>query len=423
MAISYRYEQICDGAAYTELIDPRLKTNNFYVHILEPLCEENAAANALIPIILSDSNCRYKNLTELSRKLSSLYGADVRGGVSKLADCQVVTLACGCISDKYTIDGEKIGREVLDIFIDCLTSPYLENGVFAEDDFALKKQELIDEIEAEINDKRSYALMTASKLIYDGEPCSVSVRGERSAAEQLTPESVYRRYKELLKTGRIEIIFAGNDISDENKERLFTAIRSLEREYTEKCSFERSKKKSEPVRESERMDIVQSKMVMAYKTDYDNPEALQLFNAVYGGTPFSKLFENVREKLSLCYYCSSGINRRKGTMIIDSGVEHGNINAAEEEIKNQLEAMCSGDFTDEAVENSRLSLINGVRGIGDNPRKTAEWYFRQCLDEKKISPEEEMELIKAVTREDIIKAAKSLVPDTVYILTGKEVKE
>lgn len=423
MAISYKYEKICEGAAYTELIDRRLKTNNIYVHILEPLSDENAAANALIPIILSDSNCKYKNLTELSRKLSSLYGADVRGGISKLADCQVVSLACGCISDKYTIDGEKISGEMLDIFIDCLLNPNLENGVFASAEFELKKQELLDDIDAEINDKRSYALKKATKLIYKGEPCSVSGKGERAAAEQLTAASVYARYKKLLETGRIEIIFAGNDISSENKEKLFGAIRSLERDYSEKCRFLRSPAKSEVVRCSDKMDIVQSKMVIAYKTDCENDAAMQVFNAIYGATPFSKLFDNVREKLSLCYYCSSGYNRRKGTVLIDSGVEHDNICAAEEEINNQLEAMRSGDFTDELSENSKLSLINAIRGINDSPRKMAEWYFRQCLDDEKITPEEEMDKIRAVTREDIIKAAKSLVPDTVYVLTGKEIQE
>ena len=159
---------------------------------------------------------------------------------------------------------------------------------------------------------------------------------------------------------------------------------------------------------------------MAFKSECTNAPAMKLMNSVFGGTPFSKLFLNVREKLSLCYYCSSGYNDRKGVLFVDSGVEHANIEKAKAEILNQLKAVQNGEFTDEEINNSRLSMINSLRGVTDGARSIAEWYFKQSYAGQSLSPEDEIERLKSVTKEDIIAAAKSLSLDTVYVLTGKE---
>ena len=422
MSVSYSREEICSGAAFTQLIDPKLKTNNVFVHFLEPTKEDIVSANAVIPKILSDSSEDYPSITALSRKLSSLYGASVRGGVSTFADCCVVSMACGAIADRYTISGEKINCELIDTFMGCLLRPNLENGVFEAHDFALKKQELLDDIDAEINDKRTYAVRRARELTYCGEPASININGTKEAAEKLTPADVYKRYKELLSEARIEVVYAGSEISDENKEKIFAAVRSIERGNIVQCGYKPSSAKKSVVRKTEEMDIVQSKMVMSFKSDCTNEKVLKLFSAVYGGTPFSKLFDNVREKLSLCYYCSSAVSETKQTMFIDSGVEHSNVEPAEKEILNQLELMKSGEFSDEDIEHARLLLINSLKSVNDSPRAMSEWYFRQCLEDEILSPEQEIERYKAVTREDIIAAAKSMVPDTVYVLTGKAVE-
>ena len=160
----------------------------------------------------------------------------------------------------------------------------------------------------------------------------------------------------------------------------------------------------------------------SFKTDCGDPVALKLMNAIFGATPISKLFMNVREKLSLCYYCSSGYNDKKGTLYVDSGVEQENIAKAEAEILNQLDAVRRGDFTDEDMENARKSIMNSWRGVSDGARSIAEWYFSRSYSGDSLSPEDMIEKLKKITREDVIKAAESVKLDTVYVLTGKEAK-
>lgn len=420
LAIKYNREKLADGIHYNSIINERQKTNTIMLHFVTELSEKNVSLNAVIPYVLAGSSEEYPTLTELNKKLAELYGAVIKGSVSKMGDSQVLSLMSGCINNRYTFDGEAVAEEMTRVLTGCLISPHIENGAFFEKDFELKKQELIDDIEAEINEKRSFAFKRANLSIFKDEPAAISVKGDKSNAVKITAAEAYEQYKRLLKTAQIEIIFVGAEELPSCKKILIDALNTIERTYGGDNSSEKSAVKDEVCRVTETYDVAQSKMVMAFKTDYDDPAVMKLMNAVFGATPISKLFMNVREKLSLCYYCSSGYNDKKGVIYVDSGVERENIKKAEAEILNQLEAMRKGDFTDEELENARKSVINSWKGVSDGARSIAEWYFSRSYSGDSKSPEELIEHLKNITREDVVKAAKSLKLDTVYVLTGKE---
>lgn len=420
MQIDYSREKIADGIHYSTIINKRLKTNSIVVYLLTELAEETAALNAVISTVLVSSNAKYPTFTALNRKHDSLYGSGITSYYSKYGDTQNLMLSASCINDRYSFEGEKITEELAGILADCITDPHLEGDAFYKKDFELKKQELLDAIDAEINEKRSYAFKRANINIYKGEPAAVPFSGSRERAEQVTASSAYEQYKKLLKTAQIEILFVGSDPNESCKKVLTEAMLKVDRNYGGDNSSNLSPLKTEVCRVVEPHDVAQSKMVMAFKTDYDNLAIMRLMNAVYGGSPISKLFMNVREKLSLCYYCSSGYNDRKGVLYVDSGIEHANAKKAEAEILNQLEAMKNGDFTDDEFENARRTLLNNIKGVNDNANNIGNWYFQRIYAGEIFTPEEYIEKLKKVTREEVIAAANSLKLDTVYVLTGKE---
>lgn len=420
MPINYNREKIADGIHYTTIINKRLKTNSIAVYLLTELNTDTAALNAVIPTVLASTNAKYPTITELNRKHDALYGSGIMAYYSKYGDTQSLLLSASCINDRYSFDGEKITEELASVLADCMTDPHTENGAFYEKDFLLKKQELLDAIDAEINEKRSYAFKRANANIYKGEPAAVPFSGSRELAEQMTSETAFDRYKSLLRTAQIEVLFIGAEPNGGCKEILSNALSKIDRNYEGDNSSKLSPIKNEVCRVTEPHDVAQSKMVMAFKTDFGDKAIMALMNAVYGATPISKLFMNVREKLSLCYYCSSGYNDRKGVVYVDSGVEHANAGKAEAEILNQLEAMKKGDFTDEELENARRTLLNGIKGVNDSAQSIGNWYFQRIYAKKIYTPEEYAERINKVTREDVIAAANSLKLDTVYVLTGKE---
>ena len=142
---------------------------------------------------------------------------------------------------------------------------------------------------------------------------------------------------------------------------------------------------------------------------------------IMGGTPFSRLFLNVREKLSLCYYCAARFDGATGIMMVDIGLEKGNKDKAKEEILRQLSLVAQGEFDGEELENTKLSYINSLKSVGDSLAAIESWYLMQILwYEQPASTEQEVEAVQAVTREQVIGAASQVTLDTVYFLTSKE---
>ena len=412
-----------NGCFLTSVTDPKFKTNNFIIPFIVPLTRENAAENAAVSFMIEDSCKEYPDITAFSRRLASLYGAGVRTNVGYFCDNQTITIAGNAIADRYALNGEEITYDLARLLCGCIFEPVSEDGAFPEKQFALKKQELIDDIDAVINDKRSYSFRQAREIIYRDEPSGIPVKGEKADAAALDSRRVFDAYKRILETARVEICFVGEELPEKCVSLLTEKFDGIRREnvYTPENFPSPVKEKTEYV--TERLDVVQSKMIMAFKYGENSvpPEVLTLFVQLFGATPFSMLFKNVREKLSLCYYCSATANREKKAVFVESGVESANIDAAREEILRQLDAVSKGEFPDELLEQTRLYAVCALKGIGDSPRSAADWYFDRCLtDEPLLSPEEYISRIQAVTKEQICALAKCLTLDTVYVLTGKE---
>ena len=203
-----------------------------------------------------------------------------------------------------------------------------------------------------------------------------------------------------------------------------TAFEKVDRSQVVTCSSDIVTDVTEVKDISESMEVAQSKLVMGFRTQIAAPQkeivAAKLMTAMFGGTPHSKLFLNVREKMSLCYYCAARYNSNKGIMTVESGVETQNIEAAKNEILNQLEEMKQGNFTEEELQSAKLSVCNSYRTIGDYLGSTESWYISQIFMPDTQTPEQAAEEISKVTREEIIAAAQKVTLDTIYRLVGTE---
>lgn len=420
MALELNREKISEGVNLTTIIDKKFKSNYILIRFISKLDNKTASANVLIPNILISSNSTYKTRTELSKKLSSLYGSNLGSLNHKIANNQVVGVSASCICDDYALEGEQITSELTDIILDCIFKPCIENDGFSAKDFKLKKQELIDAIDSEINDKRTYAIIHANQTIYKGEPSSMPAYGNRDGAERLEPQGTYKVYLNLLKTAQIEITYAGGGNLDSFKKKIVTAFKEIKRESVINNFESFSPVKTEVSDVVETLDVNQCKMVMGFKSSLNNIYANKLMTTMLGGTAFSKLFVNVREKLSLCYYCSAGYVEGKGVLIIDSGVEKANIQKAREEIINQLNSLAKGDFTDDEMKNAILSISGDYKSNYDSTHDLTSWYFIQTVRGTEYSPYHAIEIINKLTRENVIEAASSFKLDTVYVVQGED---
>lgn len=418
MAEAIQRKEIGKGVFFTKITDSRYKLNRIGIDFITDLSEETASVNAIVPRLLTKASKDYPTLAALSNKLSALYAAKVGGSAGKHGDSQYMELSCASIDDVYALEGEKLTDEVLDILLGCLFNPLTENGIFNEKMTALEKQSLIDDIEAEINDKISYARTEGYKLMCKGEPAAVSRLGSAEKAAEITAASAFAAYKKMLETCQVEIICVGCNDFESAEKKLSEAFAKINRGEIAPCRSKISELKAEAVTQVEKMSVTQSKLVMGFKTSCTDYPALSVMSAIYGGCTTSKLFTNVREKLSLCYYCSSSFNREKGIMMVNSGVENDNLEKAKAEILAQFDDMKKGNFSDEEMSHAKLSLENDTKGVNDSLRAVANWYFARIYRNDIKTPEESINHMNAVTRERVVEAAKTVQLDSVYILTS-----
>lgn len=419
--MKYNRTELTENIGFSSVIDSKFKTNSLSIRFITELDSNSAADNAVGIGVLSASNSSYKTLAALNEKLSALYGASLSSSAKKRGDIQLLGLGASWINNRYAIDGEDISSEMLDIICDCLFSPNVEDSKFDEDSFKITKKDLLDKIEAEINNKRGYALTRASEIAFENEPAVNSCYGTKETAVAVTPESAYKAYRNLLETAQIEIFYVGAEENVYIESALKYGFSKISR-MPKTCSFVSfSPLKSKVQRVSEEFDVNQSKMVLAFKTTSEDKYAVKLLNTIFGETPVSKLFMNVREKLSLCYYCASRVVWSKGTIFVDCGVELDNIEKAKTEILRQFNDIRKGNFSDEELSNAIMSIDNALSAIGDTPSSYSAWYFERFCENNIITPEQQLQEYKAVTKERIIEAAKSMSLDSVYLMINKEV--
>lgn len=413
-------EQLSQGVKFTSIIDNKFKNNLIVVRFITKLQKDSSSSNALIPNVLITTNDIYRTRTELTTKLSELYGSGLSTINHKIADNQVIGITASCICDEYALNSEKLTSELSDILLGCLFNPLIESDGFEKQHFDLRKQELIDAIDAEINDKRVYAIIQANKTIYKDEPSAITAYGDKEGAKKITPQSAYLAYKKLLKSAYIDIMYVGGNESEEAISKIKKAFSGIDRDYQEQQYKSFSPLKDNVQEVSQSMDVNQCKMVMAFKSGVDNFYANRLMTTMLGGTAFSKFFVNVREKLSLCYYCAAGYVEGKGTLIVDSGVEEKNIKLARKEIINQINALADGDFTDDEIQNAKLNIAGDLKSNYDSTSDLSAWFFIQSVRGDNYTPEQANEALQNVTREDVKKCAAELKLDTVYVMQGRE---
>lgn len=412
--------KIADGVYFSSITDKRYKKNLISVAFSTQLSEDTATENVIVPVLLTKCNSKLPTYKAFNNKMSRLYASGIGGTAGRQYDLQTISFGAYYLDDIYALSGEKMTGIMTDILIDCLTSPVTENGVFSEKFVELEKKTVIDNIETAINDKRSYAIERAMKTICKGEPASVCSYGTVEKAKLITPDSAYKAYRRMLETMPCEIICTGCSDFEGVAEKFAAAFEKAGRHDIENTTIALSPVKTQTEEVTERLTVNQSKLVLGFKSHSDDDAALVLLQKIFGGTTSSKLFRNVREKMSLCYYCSAARNDLKGIMLVNSGVENENIEKTKEAVIDQLEEIKNGNFTNEDINFAEMAIKNDFKSVADSAGNVSNWYFDCIRKNDIVTPEEKLGRYLGVSKERIIAAAKSMVLDSVYVLTGNE---
>lgn len=420
-------KDIMPNVALTCLRTDKFKSGCLSVSLLTQLTAENAAKNAILPRVLRRGTTAHPDMDSLSAALDELYGARVEPIVRKKGEIQVIGFFSLLSDDAFVPGNSRVLEDMSELLCELLLFPNTRGGLFLPQYVDSEKQKLLDEIRGRINDKRSYSLTRLVELMCPCEDFAVDWLGTEAEAESINYQKLTRYYHELISASPVEVFYCGSAEPERVESAVKDALVTLPRgepDLEMGTDIRMNIFENETRYFTESMDVTQGKLALGFRLgDYmDDPDTavLRVLNAVYGGSVTSKLFMNVREKLSLCYYASSNINLHKGIMTVSSGIEFDKYEPALAEIFAQLDAVKRGDITDEELTAAKKYVASTLISAQDSPFALEDYYLSNLLLGLDCSPGELAAAAEAVTKDDIVAAASGIECDAVYFLKGTE---
>jgi len=404
----------------------KFKTGCMTVNLISALSRDTAASFALLPSVLRRGTTEHPDMERLAAALDELYGARIEPIVRKKGELQCTGFFADFPDSRFIPGGANILEEMAALVGSILLSPDTRDGILRPEYVESEKKNLIDDIRAGINDKRGYSIDRLLEEMCVSEPFGVNKLGSEESARDITPESLTAHYRKLLSESRIEIFYCGSAYPADVESALLGAFTHLPaRVKTPSPSTEVTLYPSggAPRRFTETLDVSQGKLAIGFRLGdaMKNPDypAMSVFNSVYGGSPTSKLFLNVRERLSLCYYASSMLEKHKGVMLVSSGVDFSKFDAALNEILAQLGNVKRGDISEWEFTSAKSTVITAIKAAMDRPAGLEDLYFDSAIAAVPYDPGELCEKAGNVTLERIIGIASGIETDSIYFLAGK----
>ncbi len=404
----------------------KFKTFNLSINVHRKLNKEDVTRNALIPNVLKRGCESFPTSQGLAKHLEDLYGTVFDSGINKKGEDQIIYFNFEAIDDKYIAGDEKVLEKVLELSREIIFNPVKENGVFKDEYFNQEKSKLKDLIQSLINNKMAYAVERCYQEMFKGQDFGIYELGDIDDLDGISNKELYEHYCSLINTSRIDIFFAG-DI-DQNElvglvERTFNV--NIDKSIVSYPTTEIFTSTGEVKRVEESLQVNQAKLSLGFKTDIsfqkgneDDYYSLIICNGIFGGGPYSKLFNNVREKMGLAYYVFSRVEKFKGIVMVSAGIETDNFQKAYDEILLQLGEVKNGKISDNEFQSAINSVLNSLRSLKDSALNMTDYYLGQLVSGTDIDIDEFIKKVKRVKIEDVVRVAQGIELDTVYFLKG-----
>ena len=360
-----------EGIKIHKIETNQFKTNLYAVFLATPLKRENVTKDALIAAVLRRGTKNIISQDKISKELEEMYGASFDCGIEKTGDNHIIKFYLEALNEEFLPEKEELTQKCINILLDIVTNPFVENNGFKQEYVDGEKENLKQIINGKIDNKARYSLDRCVEEIFKGEPYGLYKYGYVEDLEKITPQNLYEYYKELIKNCKIDIYYSGifdNDNTEKNIEKRLQEnnIEPRNAKYVINNEMTEKKQKSETKTVEESMDVTQGKLVLGLQIDDNNKNsrfAASVYNAILGGGANSKLFQNVREKNSLAYTASSSYIRTKNVILVHCGIDIDKYEKALETIKEQIEDMKKGNFTDKDIEDAKKLIISSVKSI------------------------------------------------------------
>lgn len=419
--MEYKKKEIKKGINLHSIKTDSFKTDLITVFITTPLTKENVTKNAILPMILRKGSKSLDNIEKINKALEEMYGAEFNCGIDKTGDNQVLKFYLEIIDNNYLPIKEDLLSKGINTLLEIVFEPVTENNAFKEEYIKSEKQKLQILLEGKKDNKTKYAYLRCQEEMYKGKPFGLYKYGYVEDIEKIDKENLYEYYKKLLAECKIDIFVSGN-IKEEKIEEIIKNNANIQKLNERNPIYETKNNKEEQRDEKEiieKADVTQGNLILGLSISEESKKEKYVaivYNSILGGSATSKMFQIVREKHSLAYTAASSYLRHKNSIFIRCGIEIDNYQKTLNLIKEQIEDMKNGNFTEENIENGKKGIISMIKSIPDEQDTGITYYLGQELSEYKMTFEEYEKEIEAVTKEEIIDFAKKVSINTIYFL-------
>lgn len=428
--MEYSRTELMPGVWLSHLRSDKFKTACMSLSLLTQLQRDSAAMNAIIPYVLRRGTAQYEDMEAISRKFDELYGSAIEPVVRRIGEIQCIGFYASIPERGFLPGKENVLREACSLMGEMLIAPATRGGLFLPKYVDSEKEKLLEIIMGRINDKQGYAVYRCIQEMCCYEDFATSAIGGASECEAIHYRKLTRHYHELLQTCPVELFYCGRASRGEVEEAFTDALMPLPRaeiNYDIGTDVRMNSVESSPRYVEDNMDVLQGKLVMGFRLGecMEEPDsaAIHVFNSVFGSGTGSKLFMNVREKLSLCYDASSAVNIHKGIMLVASGIEFENFEKVRDEIFAQLESLKKGEISDDELISAKAGVASDLRSLMDSQGELEGFYLARALSGEDYSPMDLAAMVEEVTKENVVEIANSVECDLIYFLNGMEENE
>ncbi len=411
--------EISKNVNLTTIANDKFKRNRISIAFLLPNEKEKSTMYSLMTGVVERAYKDYPTMKEFSKRLNEMYNASFDVSTSTIGQNRILRFTMQGIKNEFCLENEDLLNEMSKTLLGVIFSPCIEDGGFINEWVEVEKFKLREEIESEINDKRGYCVKNARRKFFKNSLNGVERLGYLEDIDKINGKNLYECYSQLLDVASVEIFVTANESK--------SVVDNIKNKFNKERSGVKSMLPIEimPMTDLEKynedFDTTQGKVCLIYTTNRKLEEkdrySMVVASALYGGTASSRLFKNVREKQSLCYYCVSSFNWFTSSMTVDSGVEHEKIDTVITATQNELYELINGEITDEEINEIKLTIKNGLVSNYDSLHGLEAWYLNEILRNSNNTPEEVIEYVSKVNKEDIKEILKTLHLNVIYTIS------
>ncbi|MHC5216945.1 EF-P 5-aminopentanol modification-associated protein YfmF [Enterococcus sp. LJL128] len=402
----------------------KYKTVRILIRFNTLLDRRTITKRTLLSSLLETNSLNYPDQTQISERLAEMYGASFGFNVNKKGNLHWLNLSMSIVNDNY-LNQSHVLEEAVAFIKEILFAPHIVEGHFDQETFDREKENTGAYIESVMEDKQAYAALSLQNLYFDeSDAQKIPSFGTLEDLKKETSRTIADYYYEMMAKDQIDIFILG-DVEEEVTAKLIAELPFTEREAGVGEVFYHHTIDNVIKERSEREELAQSKLNIAYDTNVFYGEAsyfaLQVFNGLFGGFPHSKLFMNVREKENLAYYASSSLDTFRGMLTVQTGIDGKNREKVLHLIAKELENIRKGEVSEEELQQTKAMLKNQYLLSLDNAGSVLEGaYMDFLLPETVLEPEEWLRRLEAVTLKEIQKVANQVKMQAIFFLEGEQ---